>query len=117
MTQHRANAACASCHARMDPIGFAFENFDATGAYRDHDGGQPIDTNSKMLDGTEVNGVDGVRKLLLKDPERFAGAISEKLLMYAIGRNVQYYDTPAVRKIVRDAASAITPSRWWKASS
>jgi mono/diheme cytochrome c family protein len=103
MTLHRAAPACASCHARMDPIGFAFENFDATGAWRDHDGGQPIDVQSKMLDGTEVNGVDGVKKLILKDPERFAGALTEKLLMYAIGRNVQYYDTPAVRKIVRDA--------------
>ncbi len=103
MQLHRAAPACASCHARMDPIGFAFENFDATGAWRDHDGGQPIDTQSKMLDGTEVNGVEGVKKLLVKDPERFAGAIGEKLLMYAIGRNVQYYDTPAVRKIVRDA--------------
>jgi hypothetical protein len=104
MQLHRAAPACASCHARMDPIGFAFENFDATGAWRDHDGGQQIDTMSKMLDGTEVNGIEGVKKLILKDPERFAGAISEKLLMYAIGRNVQYYDTPAVRKIVRDAA-------------
>jgi mono/diheme cytochrome c family protein len=103
MTLHRAAPACASCHARMDPIGFAFENFDATGAWREHDGGQPIDVQSKMLDGTEVNGVDGVKKLILKDPERFAGALTEKLLMYAIGRNVQYYDTPAVRKIVRDA--------------
>ncbi len=105
MTLHRAAPVCASCHARMDPIGFAFENFDATGAYRDHDGGQPIDTMSKMLDGTEVNGVEGVKKLILKDPERFAGAVTEKLLMYAIGRNVQYYDTPAVRKIVRESAS------------
>lgn len=105
MQRHRADAACASCHARMDPIGFAFEHFDATGAWRDHDGGQPIDVQSKMLDGTDVNGVDGVKKLILKDPERFAAAVSEKLLMYAIGRNVQYYDTPAVRKIVRDAAA------------
>ncbi|MEO5926212.1 MAG: DUF1592 domain-containing protein [Bryobacteraceae bacterium] len=104
MQLHRAAPACASCHARMDPIGFAFENFDATGAWRDHDGGQPIDTMSKMLDGTEVNGIEGVKKLVLKDPARFAGAMSEKLLMYAIGRNVQYYDTPAVRKIVSSAA-------------
>ncbi len=104
MQLHRAAPACASCHARMDPIGFAFENFDATGAYRDHDGGQSIDTMSKMLDGTEVNGVEGVKKCSCKDQERFAGAIAEKLLMYAIGRNVQYYDTPAVRKIVHDAA-------------
>ncbi|MEP6960556.1 MAG: DUF1592 domain-containing protein [Acidobacteriota bacterium] len=106
MTLHRAAPACASCHARMDPIGFAFENFDATGAWRDHDGGQTIDVQSKMLDGTEVNGIDGVKKLILKDPERFAGALSEKLLMYAIGRNVQYYDTPAVREIVRGAKAS-----------
>ncbi len=106
MIQHRANPACANCHARMDPIGFAMESFDAVGQWRDHDGGKPIDVSSTLADGTVVNGLAGVRDLVLRDPERFVGAIAEKLLMYGIGRNVQYYDQPAVRKIVREAAAS-----------
>ena len=104
MVLHRANPVCASCHARMDPIGFAMENFDAIGRWRDTDGGQEIDVVSQLADGTEVAGIEGVRQLLLKDPQRFAGAVAEKLMMYAIGRNVQYYDQPAIRAIIRDAA-------------
>jgi hypothetical protein len=104
MILHRASPACASCHARMDPLGFALESFDATGKLRDHDNGNEIDVRSSMLDGSEVNGVAGIKQLLLRDPERFASAVTEKLLMYAAGRNVQYYDAPAIRKIVREAA-------------
>ncbi len=103
MQLHRANPACASCHSRMDPLGFALENFDAIGAYRNHDGGNPIDTKSTLPDGTVVNGVEGVKQLILRDPERFASAVTEKLMMYALGRNVQYYDVPSIRKIVRVA--------------
>jgi hypothetical protein len=103
MQLHRANPACASCHARMDPLGFALENFDAIGGYRDHDGGNPIDTKSTLPDGTVVNGVEGVKQLVLRDPERFASAVTEKLMMYALGRNVQYYDIPSIRKVVRQA--------------
>jgi mono/diheme cytochrome c family protein len=103
MLRHRADPACASCHARMDPIGFALENFDAIGRWRDHDNGKPIDVKSTLADGTVVDGVEGVKNLLLKDPERFAGAVAEKLLMYGVGRNVQYFDMPAIRKIVREA--------------
>jgi mono/diheme cytochrome c family protein len=106
MVQHRANPACANCHARMDPIGFAMENFDAVGQYRDQDAGKPIDVASTLADGTVVNGMAGVKQLVLSDPQRFVGAIAEKLLMYGIGRNVQYYDQPAVRKIVREAAAS-----------
>jgi mono/diheme cytochrome c family protein len=105
MVRHRANPACANCHARMDPIGFAMENFDAVGKWRDRDAGKPIDVASKLADGTEVNGVAGVRDLILRDPDRFAGAVTEKLLMYATGRNVQYFDAPAIRRIVRAAAA------------
>jgi mono/diheme cytochrome c family protein len=105
MVQHRANPACANCHARMDPIGFAMENFDAIGQWRDTDLGKPIDVSSTLADGTVVNGIAGVRQLILRDPERFVGAVAEKLLMYGIGRNVQYYDQPAVRKIVHSAAA------------
>ena len=101
MVQHRADPACANCHARMDPIGFAMENFDAVGRWRDQDGGKPIDVSSTLADGTEVNGVAGVRDLILRNPERFVDAVTQKLLMYAIGRNVQYFDAPAVRAIVR----------------
>jgi mono/diheme cytochrome c family protein len=106
MVQHRANPACANCHARMDPIGFAMENFDAIGKWRDQDAGKPIDVSSKLPDGTPVDGLAGVKELLLKDPQRFVGAVAGKLLMYGIGRNVQYFDAPAVRKIVRDAAAS-----------
>ena len=106
MVQHRANPACASCHARMDPIGFAMENFDAVGKWRDQDAGKPIDVSSKLPDGTVVDGIQGVRDLILHDPERFVGAVTQKLLMYGIGRNVQYFDAPAIRKIVRDAAAS-----------
>jgi hypothetical protein len=89
----------------MDPIGFALENFDAVGRWRDQDTGKPIDVSSKLADGTLVDGVAGVRQLILKDPQRFVGAVAQKLLMYGIGRNVQYFDAPAVRKIVHDAAA------------
>jgi hypothetical protein len=89
----------------MDPIGFALENFDAVGQWRDHDGSNALDVSSKLPDGTVVDGVAGVKQLILKDPQRFVGAMTEKLLMYSIGRNVQYFDAPAVRKIVRDAAA------------
>jgi hypothetical protein len=105
MVQHRANPACANCHARMDPIGFAMENFDAVGKWRDQDAGKPIDVSSKLTDGTVVDGVNGVRDLVLRDPQRFAGAVTEKLLMYSTGRNVQYFDAPAIRRIVRASAA------------
>jgi len=105
MVQHRANPACANCHARMDPIGFAMENFDAIGQWRDTDLGKPIDVSSTLADGAVVNGIAGVKQLILRDPDRFVGAVAEKLLMYGIGRNVQYYDQPAVRKIVHEAAA------------
>jgi mono/diheme cytochrome c family protein len=104
LAAHRADPQCASCHAQMDPIGFAFEQFDAIGRWRETEGGLPIETASELPDGTVVDGIDGVRKLILADPERFVGAFTEKLLMYALGRNVQYYDLPTVRAIVRKAA-------------
>jgi mono/diheme cytochrome c family protein len=105
MARHRENPECASCHAQMDPIGFAFEHFDAVGRWRETDGGLPIEAASTLPDGRVVDGVEGVKQLLLGDPERFVGAVTEKLLMYALGRNIQYYDRPAIRAIVRDAAA------------
>jgi hypothetical protein len=104
MTQHRANPVCASCHARMDPIGFALENFDAIGRWRDRDSFNPIDASGALSDGTKFEGLPGLRKLLLDHSGEFISAVAEKLLMYAAGRNLQYYDAPAVRSIVREAA-------------
>ncbi len=103
MIQHRANPVCASCHATMDPIGFALENFDAIGRWRDTDAGDAIDTAGVFPGGASFEGVDGLKQVLLRQPEQFANAVAEKLLMFAVGRNVQYYDAPAVRAIVREA--------------
>ena len=105
MARHRESPECASCHAQMDPIGFAFENFDAVGRWRETEGGLPIEVVSTLPDGRVVDGVEGVKRLLLDDPERFVAAVTEKLLMYAVGRNIQYYDRPAIRAIVREAAA------------
>jgi mono/diheme cytochrome c family protein len=112
MIKHRANPSCASCHARMDPIGFAMEHFDAVGRWRDTDGGQSIDSIGVFPDGTRFEGVAGLKRELLRHPEQFAGTVAERLLMYAVGRNLQYYDAPAVRAILRGAA----PSRYTLAS-
>jgi hypothetical protein len=105
MVRHRADPACAACHAKMDPIGFALEHFDAVGRWRDEDAAGPIESRSELADGTVVDGPDGVRALLMSRPELFVSALTEKLMMYALGRNVQYYDAPAVRAAVRAAAT------------
>ena len=104
MTQHRANPSCASCHARMDPIGFAMENFDAVGKWREYDGGRRIDASGVLPGGVAFDGMTGLKKALVEHPEPFVSAVTEKLLMYAIGRNLQYYDAPSVRGIVRESA-------------
>jgi mono/diheme cytochrome c family protein len=104
MTQHRANPACASCHALMDPIGLAMENFDAVGKWRDRDSGHRIDASGMLPGGTTFDGMAGLKGALLARPERFVSAVAEKLLMYALGRNLQYYDAASVREIVREAA-------------
>ena len=105
MIQHRADPACASCHSRMDPIGFAMENFDALGRWRDRDAAGPIDASGVLPDGSKIDGVAALKKALVAHPDEFVHAIAEKLLMYAIGRNVQSYDAPALRGIVRHAAA------------
>ena len=104
MTRHRAAPACAGCHARMDPIGFAMENFDAIGRWRDTDDGSAIDTAGVFPDGSRFQGMAGLKQALVRHPEEFVDTIAERLLMYAVGRNLQYYDAPAVRAIVRAAA-------------
>lgn len=106
MEAHRANPVCASCHARMDPIGFAMDNFDAVGHWRDTDAGQPIDASGVLPDGTKFNGIAELKKALLRHPEQFVQTVAEKLLMYGVSRNVQYYDQPAVRAIVRQARAS-----------
>ena len=105
MEQHRANPACAVCHVRMDPLGFALENFDAVGRWRFEDGGGPIDATSTFMDGTPIDGVAGIRKLLLSHPENFARTFTEKLMTYALGRRVEFYDQPAIRRILREAGT------------
>lgn len=105
MIQHRANPACASCHAAMDPIGFALENFDALGRWRETDAGLPVDASGAFPGGATFEGLEGLKTLLMNDPVPFVSAMTERLLMYAVGRNVQYYDAPAVRRIVARAAA------------
>ena len=104
MIQHRANPACAGCHSRMDPIGFAMENFDAIGRWRDRDAGNPIDASGVFPGGEKFDGMAGLKASLLSHPEEFVSTITEKLMMYGIGRNVQYYDRPAIRAIIRQSA-------------
>ena len=104
LEQHRANAACASCHRLMDPIGLALENFDHTGKWREKDGGVAIDASGQLADGTRVNGPDALRRALLARSDVFVTVLAEKLLTYAVGRPMRPEDMPAVRAIVRGAA-------------
>jgi hypothetical protein len=105
LEEHRANPVCASCHRIMDPLGFALENFNAIGAWRTSDHGNPIDASGQLADGTKVNGPIALREALLKRPQQFVGTLTEKLLAYALGRSVAYYDMPTVRGIVHRAAN------------
>jgi mono/diheme cytochrome c family protein len=100
---HRRNPNCASCHAIMDPIGFALENFDLIGAWRDTEGGRPIDTSGTLTDGTVLDGSASLRDALLDRSDAFVTTATEKLLTYALGRRLEYYDMPAVRAIVKGA--------------
>jgi len=105
MAEHRTNPVCATCHARMDPIGLSMENFDVVGAWRnDDDGGHVIDASGQLTDGTKVDGVVTLRKALIAKPEVFVRAMTEKMLLYALGRGLDAHDMPAVRAIMRDAA-------------
>lgn len=104
MEEHRSNPACAGCHKIMDPIGLALENFDGVGQWRTADSGFKIDASGQLVDGTKIDGPASLRKALLDRPEAFVGAMTEKLLMYGVGRESKYYDMPVVRAIMRDAA-------------
>ncbi len=102
LAEHRANAACASCHNLMDPVGFALENYDAIGRWRTLEDGQPVDATGGLPDGSQFVGVAGLEAGLLKQPDLFVSTLTEKLLIFALGRGVEASDAPAVRKIVRD---------------
>jgi hypothetical protein len=102
MEEHRRNPACANCHAKMDPIGFALENFDAIGAYRTQDGEYEIDASGEFADGTKVNGSKELRQLILNRKDDFTRCLVEKMLTYAVGRGIEYYDRPVVERIVRE---------------
>lgn len=104
MEQHRKDPVCASCHKVMDPLGFSLENFDATGRWRATDAGVPVDAAGKLTDGTEVNGPASLRQALLSRPRVFVGTLTEKLMIYGLGRGLDYNDMPAVRGVVREAA-------------
>ena len=111
MEQHRRNPACAGCHARMDPLGFALENYDAIGTWRVRgEGNTPIDASGRFPDGTRFAGPAGLRRLVEDRSDAFVRTVTEKLLTYALGRPLTYADTPAVRGIVRQTAA--TDHRW-----
>ncbi len=103
LARHRAEATCASCHKLMDPVGFALENFDAVGRWRDRESGRPVDVSGGLPDGSVFNGVSGLESAILKRPEMFLRTMIQKLMTYALGRGVDHHDGPAVRQIVRDA--------------
>ena len=100
---HRKNAPCSTCHKIMDPIGFALENFDAIGQWRTTDNGSPIDASGFLVDGSKLDGVKGMREALLRYSPQFVRVLSEKLLIYALGRGTEYDDMPLIRSIARDA--------------
>jgi hypothetical protein len=106
LVQHRQNPSCNGCHSVIDPLGFALENFDVIGGWRTVDeSGKPVDASGATASGAKVEGLSGLRALLLEQPEQFPRTVTEKLLSYAIGRRLEYCDRPAVRQIVREAAA------------
>ena len=106
LAQHRTERTCNSCHSVIDPLGFALENFDVIGGWRTTDeSGKPVDASGTTAGGTKVEGLSGLRALLLKEPDQFPRTVTEKLMAYALGRKLEYYDEPSVRKIVQAAAA------------
>jgi hypothetical protein len=103
LEKHRANPSCAACHKVIDPLGFALENYDAIGKWRDTVGTQVVNTSSQLWDGSAIEGPAGLRAALLARKEMFVQAFIEKMMIYALGRRVDYYDMPAIRKIAAAA--------------
>ena len=106
MERHRANAVCAGCHRVMDPIGFSMENFDGIGRWRTREDGQSIDVSGTLFTGAKLDGIAGLRRAISERPEVFVGVLTERMLTYAVGRGLEHYDMPAVRKIVHDARAS-----------
>lgn len=104
LEKHRANAACASCHAQLDPLGFALENYDAIGKFRSSEGGVEIDASGALPGGSTFSGPAGLKSVLMERSDQFVECFTEKLLTYALGRGLEYYDRPAIRQIRREAA-------------
>jgi hypothetical protein len=104
MEEHRKNPACSSCHRVIDPLGLALENFDVTGAWRIKDNEVPVDSTGDLYDGTKMAGPAGLRAALLKHKDAFLLSFTENLMTYGLGRRVEYFDMPAIRAIVHDAA-------------
>jgi hypothetical protein len=105
MAEHRTNPTCATCHKVMDPVGLSLENFDAVGAWRTQEAGGPIDVSGQLADGRQVNGVVTLRQAILDRPELFVGTMTEKLMIYALGRGVSAEDMPEVRRVLREASA------------
>jgi len=105
LESHRVNPPCAGCHGLIDPLGFALENFDAVGGWRDLDAGRAVDAHGRLASGAAIDGVTELRAALVAEPENFAATVTEKLMIYALGRGLQYYDMPVVRGILRNAAA------------
>jgi hypothetical protein len=104
LSAHRSNPVCANCHRTIDPVGFALENFDAVGRWRDQEGDSgPVDVSGGLPGAGDLQGVTGLEEALLRRPELFAGTLTEKLMTFALGRGVDSYDAPAVRQILREA--------------
>jgi hypothetical protein len=111
LAQHRTNPSCASCHSVIDPLGFALEHFDAIGGWRTIDeSGKAVDASGTTPSGAKVDGLSGLRALLLEQPDQFPRTVTEKLLAYSLGRPLDFTDRPAVRQIVRSAA--VRDYRW-----
>ena len=107
LAQHRTSPTCASCHSVIDPVGFALEHFDAIGGWRTVDeAGKPVDSLGTTPNGSKIDGLSSLRALLLKQPDQFPRTLTEKLMAYALGRHLEYFDRPAIRTIVRDASAS-----------
>ncbi len=106
LAQHRTNPSCNSCHSVIDPLGFALENYDVIGGWRTIDeADKPVDASGTTAAGEKIDGLPGLRRLLLEQPDSFPRTVTEKLMAYALGRRLEYYDEPTVRRIVREAAA------------
>jgi hypothetical protein len=105
MELHRSNPACATCHVRMDPLGFALENFDAIGRWRKESDGVPVDASAVFADGTPIDGAQGLKKFVVGHRDDYVTTFTSRLLTYALGRSIDYTDNPTIRKITREAAS------------